>query len=140
MVSTIARGANEALRVGVHSGALDNLGHPYTHILGESFSSIAPIRYGGYVAKIAVVPSSDNLRALTGRHIDESHGFNPLEEAVREFFKANAAAWEVQVQLALDSEATPIEDASKLWPEDQTAFQTVATLTVPPQESYSDAR
>jgi catalase len=140
-VSTVARGANTILRaVGIHSGPLDNLGHPYTHILGETFSTVAPIRYGGYVAKLAIVPVSANLKELTGKHIDAGHGFNPLEDAVREFFAGNTATWEIQAQLALDLEATPIEDASVPWPEDQTPYQRVATLTVSPQESYSDAR
>jgi hypothetical protein len=140
-VSTVARGTNVALRaIGIHSGSLDNLGHPYTHILGETFSTIAPLRYGDYVAKIAIVPSSRNLKDLAGKHIDAGHGFNPLEDAVREFFRANTASWEIQAQLGLDSEATPIEDASKQWPEDQSPYRTVAMLTVPPQESYSDAR
>jgi len=140
-VSTVARGANTILRaVGIHSGPLDNLGHPYTHILGETFSTVAPIRYGGYVAKLAIVPVSANLKELTGRHIDAGHGFNPLEDAVREFFAGNTGTWEIQAQLALDLETTPIEDASVPWPEDQTPFQRVATLTVSPQESYSDAR
>ena len=40
-VSTIARGTNELLRaIGIHSGSLDNLGHPFTHILGEMFYTI----------------------------------------------------------------------------------------------------
>jgi hypothetical protein len=141
VVSTIARGTNVALRaIGIHSGALDNLGHPYTHILGETFSTLAPVRYGDYVAKIAFVPSSENLKALTGKHVDAGHGFNPLEEAVREFFRTSTAIWEVQAQLGLDPELTPIEDASREWPEDKSPWHTVATLTVPPQESYSDAR
>jgi catalase len=140
-VSTVARGTNAVLRtIGIHSGSLDNLGHPYTHILGETFSTIAPIRFGDYVAKIAIVPASSNLKELTGKHIDAGHGFNPLEEAIRQFFTTETATWEIQAQLALDSPVTPVEDASKQWPEDQSPYQTVATLTVSPQESYSDAR
>ena len=34
----------------------------------------------------------------------------------------------------------PIEAADKKWPEDQSPWQTVARLTVGPQDSYSDAR
>ena len=34
----------------------------------------------------------------------------------------------------------PIEDASKQWPEDESPFVAIATLTVNSQESYSDAR
>jgi hypothetical protein len=140
-VSTVARTTNTILRaIGIHSGSLDNLGHPYTHILGETFSTIAPIRYGGYVAKLAIAPSSDNLKKLTGKHIDAGHGFNALEESIREFFKSRTATWEIQSQLALDDGTTPIEDASKQWPEDKSPYRAVATLTVPPQESYSNAR
>ncbi len=141
VVSTVSRGANAALRaVGIHSGALDQFGHPYNHILGETFSTVAPLRYGDYVAKIAIVPSSPNLKNLTGKYVDAGHGFNPLEDAVREFFRTETATWEIQAQLALDEETTPIEDASKEWPEDKTPYMIVATLTVQPQESYSDAR
>ena len=140
-VSTVARGTNAVLRaVGVHSGSLDNLGHPYTHILGENFSTVAPVRYGDYVAKLAIVPASENLKALTGKHIDAGEGFNSLEEAVREFFKTNTGKWEIQAQLALDLDVTPIEDASKQWPEDRSPYLPVASVTVPPQESYSDRR
>ena len=140
-VSTVARGTNEVLRaIGVHSGTLDNLGHPYTHPLGESYYTIAPLRYGGYVAKLGIAPSSDNLKALTGKHIDAGHGFNPLEAALQGFFKTETGIWDIQAQLAIDAETTPIEDASKEWPEDKSPYQTVATLTVAPQESYSDAR
>ena len=140
-VSTVARSTNSILRaIGIHSGSLDNIGHPYTHILGETFSTVAPIRYGDYVAKLAVVPSSDNLKELTGKHIDAGHGFNALEELVREFFKDKTATWKIQSQLALEDETTPIEDASKEWPADKSPYHTVATLSVPPQESYSNAR
>jgi catalase len=141
VVSTVARGVNVGLRaVGVHAGALDNLGHPYTHPLGETFSTVAPVRYGEYVAKVSFAPLSENLKELTEKHVDAGHGFNPLEEALREFFKTNTGVWQVQAQLATDPETTPIEDASKEWPEDKAPWQAVATITVLPQESYSDAR
>jgi catalase len=140
-VSTVARGTNTILRaIGIHSGSLDNIGHPFTHILGETFCTIAPIRYGDYVAKLAVVPSSGNLKELTDKHIDAGHGFNPLEDLIKDFFRTETASWQIQAQLALDNETTPIEDASKQWPEDKSPYQAVATITVSPQESYSNAR
>ncbi len=140
-VSTVVRGTNAVFSaVGIHSGALDALGHAYTHILGETFSTVAPLRYGDYVAKLAIAPSSGNLKELAGKHIHAGEGFNALENLVKSFFASNTAVWDIQAQLALESEAFPIEDASKQWPEDKSAYQTIATLTVRPQESYSDAR
>ena len=40
-------------------------GHPETNILGETFYSQAPIRYGDYLAKVAVAPvfSSEEAQA-----------------------------------------------------------------------------
>ena len=57
--------------------------------------------------------------------------------------------WDVKVQLALAPEQAgleekdkdfPIEAADKKWPEDKSPWQTVARITVTPQDSYSDAR
>jgi hypothetical protein len=39
-------------------------GHPETHILGETFYSQAPLRFGDFIAKIAVAPISPELTAL----------------------------------------------------------------------------
>ena len=141
VVSTVARGTNAVLRaVGIHAGALDQLGFPYNNPLGETFGTLAPLRYGAYIAKLVIAPSSENLKELTGKYVDAGHGFNPLEDAIRDFFKTNTGVWEIQAQLAIDLEKTPIEDASKEWPEAETPYVPVATITVGPQESYSDAR
>jgi hypothetical protein len=140
-VSTVARAANSIFSgAGIHSATLDSLGHPYTHTLGETYSTVAPLRYGDYVAKVAIVPASENLKELTGKHIDAGDGFNALQGLVKSFFESNTAVWNIQAQLALNVDITPIEDASKEWPEDQSPYRTIATLTVEPQDTYSDAR
>jgi catalase len=73
VVSTTARLAEEALEVfGKESAALKGFGHPETHLLGETFSSVAPLRYGNYIGKIAFVPASENLKALTNKHMDHA--------------------------------------------------------------------
>ena len=141
-VSFAAREANQALRaVHLHSAPLDNIGFPAIHPLGESFSTIAPLRYGDYIAKIAFVPASTSLTELSGKHIDLGEGYNPLRDLIRAFFSGETAVWNVQVQLALvDEEHFPIEKADVLWPAEQSPWVPVATLTARPQESYSDAR
>jgi hypothetical protein len=141
-VSFVAREANQALRaVHLHSAALDNIGFPAIHPLGESYSTVTPLRYGEYVAKIAFVPASPSLTSLTGKHIDLGEGYNPLRDLLRAFFAGESAVWKVQAQLALsDEEHFPIEKADVEWPADMSPWVTVATLTAAPQESYSDAR
>ena len=44
-------------------------GQPETHILGETFYSQAPLRFGDFIAKISVAPKSPELKALAqARH------------------------------------------------------------------------
>ncbi len=144
-VSLGARATNAALGVvGIHSGTLENIGAPAVHILGESFTTIAPLRYGSYVAKIGFAPGSESLRQLVGKSIDLGESYNALEELIRKFFRHETAVWDVKAQLALapgeKQDKFPIEDASVRWPPEESPWQTVARITVAPQESYSDER
>lgn len=131
------------------SATLEGIGAPATHILGESFSTVAPLRYGMYVAKVGFAPGSENLKALTGKSIDLGADYNALDELIKHFFRHETGVWDAKVQLALAPEDPagdekhqdfPIEQADKEWPEEKSPWQTVAKLTVKPQESYSDAR
>lgn len=59
-VSAVFRTAEKGVEaLGGESAWLEQLGrHRHTHPLGESFFTQAPIRYGGYIAKLGVVPRS----------------------------------------------------------------------------------
>ena len=149
-VSVAARATNAVLKaVHLPSATLEGIGASATHILGESFSTVAPLRYGAYVAKVGFAPGSENLQKLTGEHVDLGADYNALEELIKQFFRHETGVWDVKVQLALAPEDPaaeekdkdfPVEAADKKWPEDKSAWQTVARLTVAPQDSYSDAR
>ena len=149
-VSVAARTTNAVLKaVHLPSATLEGVGAPATHILGESFSTVAPLRYGKYVAKIGFAPGSENLKKLTGQSIDLSADYNALEELIKQFFRHETAVWDVKVQLALAPEDPtaeekdkdfPIEAADKKWPDEKSPWQTVARITVAPQDSYSDSR
>ena len=140
----LSRGARaaEALmeRTGRHSAVLKTLGgQPPTHILGETFFSQAPILYGAYIAKVSLAPLSPELTPLIGKKIDLRASPNALREAVRDHFAARGGVWELRVQLCTDLEKMPIEDASVEWPQTLSAYVPVATLTMPPQDSWSEA-
>jgi hypothetical protein len=141
-LSSVLQVAEKALEaVGGESGAMIALGgHPKTHILGESFYGQTPILYGPYIAKIAVVPSSDNLVALIGAPVDLHHKPDGLREAIIATLLNDGAVWDVQIQLAVNLNDTPIEDSSKLWPEDLSPFITVAHLVTAPQTAWTDER
>ena len=148
-VSVTARATNAILGVvGIHSGALENIGAPAVHILGESFTTVAPLRFGNYVAKVGFAPGSDSLKKLAGQAVDLGADYNALEELIKKFFRHETAVWDVKVQLALAPETGadekhnpfPIEDASERWPPEKSPWQTVARITATPQDTYSDDR
>ncbi|KMO21735.1 catalase family protein [Methylobacterium platani] len=142
VVSAALRGIETAVEaVGGKSPTLIALGgHPETHILGETFYSQAPLRWGDYVAKVALAPVSPALTALTGAALTVNGRPNGLREAVSAFFAAHEGVWELRAQLLTDREAMPVEDASVPWPEEASPYLPVARITVAPQESWSDEK
>lgn len=118
-VSTVSRAANKALHaVGLDSANLDFYGHPFRHPLVEAYFSQCPLRYGEYLAKLAVYPDNPALLALVGKDLDLEDE-NGLRTVVTEFFRTNPAEFEVGIQLCTDLKTMPVEDASTEWPEDE---------------------
>jgi hypothetical protein len=142
VVSAVFRGAeklSEAL--GHESGTLLSLGgHPETHPLGDTYYSQAPVLYGDHVVKVALAPVAPQLVALTKTHVNLKGKPNGLRDACSAFFAANGGEWELRVQFCTDLKAMPIEDASKVWPEDKSPYVAVARINVPPQISWSEER
>ncbi len=147
-VSVAARATNAVLKaVHLPSATLEGIGAAAVHPLGESFSTVSPLRFGAYIAKVGFAPGSANLQALTGKSIDLSEDYNALELEIKKFFRHEAGTWDVNVQLALHEDTAEdkdrefaIEHADKVWPEKKSPWQTVATIDVSAQDSYSDAR
>ncbi|MDF0528801.1 catalase family protein [Tsukamurella sp. 8F] len=119
--------------------ALDLVSHPNTHILGLSFFTAAPLRYGRYVARLRVVPSSPEVRALVGKP-PIARGHDAFADDVQAFYARSAAEYEVQAQLCTDLAAMPIEDVRHEWPEDLSPFRTVARLSFPQQDPHTPER
>ena len=99
------------------------------------------IRWGGYFGKVALVPVSENLVKLHGKHLPHASEWNALRDEFSRFFKEEAeAVWELRVQLCTDLETMPVEDAHTEWSEKESPYLAVATLTAKTQEIYSDER
>ncbi|KHA76004.1 catalase [Janthinobacterium lividum] len=140
-LSTVLQGAEKALEaVGGESGTLKSLGgHPETHVLGETYYSQAPILYGVYMAKVALVPVLPELSALKGAPVDLDGKPNGLRDAVVAYFARHAATWEVRIQLCRDIASMPLEDASVAWSEADSPYLPVARITAQPQAGWSEA-
>ncbi len=137
-VATAARVANAV--IGGSSKTLDFFGHPPIHPLADTYYSQAPMRYGDYIAKIAVAPVSPELVAMRHDKLDVGQDPDAFRHAVVEFLRSHYAEFELRVQLCTDLDRMPVEDASKIWPEDESPYVAVARLVLPPQDAYSAAR
>jgi hypothetical protein len=140
-VSSVAQVAESALEVvGQKSGLLLGFGHPATNPLGETFSTVAPLRYGEYFGKLELVPVSPNLVELCQKALEHPHDWNALRDTIVDFFTTQTAIWELRVQLCTDLEKMPVEAADVAWDETLSPYLTVAQITAGPQQAYSDAR
>ncbi|RYD98995.1 MAG: catalase [Sphingobacteriales bacterium] len=124
--------------------ATNTLSAPGPHILGDTYFSMAALRFGAYVAKINVKPLSENVRELSGKKIDneiieeDENAF--LTRIISDFFQAGTAEYEMGVQLCTDLGIMPVEDGSVQWPEEQSPYQPVARMVFFPQQSFSPQR
>ena len=142
VMSTVLRGVNTALTaVGIESPKVQSLGGaPNIDPLGESYYSVTPFRYGDYIAKFSVVPVAPALLALKDTVIDATDRPDAIRETVQSEMRAIDGIWELRVQLCRDLERQPVEDPTVKWDEKEAPFQTVATITVPRQDSWDAAR
>lgn len=115
-------------------------GQPMTHMLGESVYTQVPVRFGQYIAKLGLVPASENLKALVDKKISVNGDEDVHRHLIAEFFESETAVWHLQVQLCTDVSEMPIEDPMALWDEEKSPYITVATVTARPQESWSQER
>ncbi|MGE8561955.1 MAG: catalase family protein [Acinetobacter sp.] len=121
------------------SATLKGLARSQQHVLGETYHSMAALRYGDYIAKMSVAPESESVKRLAGiqMRIDEDSG---IRNIVRDFFRHNAADYVIRAQLCTDLKHMPVEDAAVLWKEEESPHQLIGTLHFPQQNTFSPAR
>lgn len=138
VVSTVLQSVNKGLEaVGVASPTIQGLGGaPNSDPLGETYYSVTPFRYGNYIAKFRLKPTSPDLTRRTGAEIDARERENAIRETVQAEMRSTHGVWEFQVQLCRDLDAQPVEDPTVEWKEDMAPFVTVATVTALPQDSW----
>ena len=141
-VSTASRIGETVLEtVGLKSSFLKGFGEPANNPLGEVYFSQAPLRWGNFFGKVALVPVSENLIELYKKGLPHASEWNALRDEFSRFFKEESeAVWELRVQLCTDLEKMPVEDAHQEWSEKESPYLAVATLTATSQEIYSDER
>ncbi|HTN77228.1 MAG TPA: catalase family protein [Pirellulaceae bacterium] len=105
-----------------------------THPASNTYFSMAPIRYGDYVAKYRVRLAGE----LSGSVLDLVTKLATQPDAMRlmlaETLRSQALLFEFQVQLQTATDSMPVEDATVPWPESESPYRTVAILLLPRQE------
>lgn len=140
-VSSLARNLNKVLSTVASPSALaDFFGHPFSHPLGDSYFSQAPLRWGEYVAKVAAFPASTYQNGLRDWQLDPHQDEDGFRHAAVAFFDEHDVVFELRVQLWANAETQPIEDASVEWPAQESQYRTVATIRLPRQQAYSPER
>ncbi|GAB3702751.1 catalase family protein [Spirosoma flavus] len=143
VASAVSRVTNEALNVvGVESSKLDFIGDSRIHPLAEAYFSQAPLRYGNYIAKLAVVPVSTAQKALADADVEVNSytDENALRTATVGYLKDNDAEFEIRIQLCTNLDSMPVEDANKEWSEEESPYVPVAQMRLPKQDAYSEGR
>jgi catalase len=114
--------------------AIQIAGHLPAHPASNTYFSMAPIRFGKYVAKYRAKPAGDlqgsfvNLMAKLGQQPDA------LRLMLEETLRSQQLLFEFQVQLRTSAQTMPVEDATAQWPESESPYRTVALLLIPRQE------
>ena len=126
--------------VGQENGTFKLLGRPPLHPVSHPYYSQTAVRYGDYIAKVAAFSTAETLAAVGNPHVDTSQDPDAFRSAMVAFFQRQEATFGLRVQLCTDLAAMPIEEASAVWAEAQSPFRTVARLTLPVQDAFSDGR
>ena len=139
-VSAVSRATNKALHaIGVDSANMDFFGHSHIHPLTEAYFTQAPIRYGDFIAKLALVPVSATQAVLADSKVDEKDE-DGLRTATVSYLRDHDAEFEVRIQLCTNLDTMPVENANKEWSEDESPYVAVGRLRIPRQDAYSPAR
>lgn len=104
------------------------------HPASNTYFSMAPIRFGNYVAKCRAKPAGDrhdSYLELVRRLGSEA---DAMRLALEETLRTQEGLFEFQVQLRTSERTMPIEDATIEWPESESPYRTVAHLILPRQE------
>ena len=90
----------------------------------ERFNTVAPLCCGPYAVRVRLKPAGNPPPAARSKDIVED---------MRERLAVGPLTWDLELQFFVDEAITPIEDASKAWPDTETPIVTVARLTLPQQ-------
>jgi hypothetical protein len=106
------------------------LGKKFNGFAAERFNTVLPICCGPYAVRARLKPSGNPPPAARSKDIVED---------MRERLAIGPLTWDLELQFFVDEATTPIEDASRTWPDADTPIVTAARLILPQQDVYAVA-
>src|SRR5262245_57146035 len=85
---------------------------PVRHPLLTTFSSMAAVRHGDYVAKIRLAPATDNTTRVIHQELDLRSRPDVFYPTLVDELQASAFDFDIQVQLCTDLEAMPVNQTT----------------------------
>ncbi|KAI8960764.1 catalase-like domain-containing protein [Daldinia sp. FL1419] len=113
---------------------------PNKHLESMRWYSQTAYRFGDYVMKYRLVPSTETQRKLAAETVKPEDADDILHRWLRDFHASHDAEFLFQVQLLENLEDQPVEYAGITWDEKKYPWQPVAELVIPKQESFSYER
>jgi hypothetical protein len=107
---------------------------PIRNPLLNTYSTMASVRHGEYVAKVRVAPAADSVEKVAHRQLDLSSGRDVFGPALIDELKAHDFDYHLQIQLCADLGTMPVNDATVEWPERLSPFVTVGRIHLPRQD------
>ncbi len=108
------------------------LGKTFNGFAAERFNTVVPLCCGPYAVKVRLKPAGNPPPSSRSKDIVAD---------LRERLASGPLRWDMELQFFVDEATTPIEDASKAWPDSETPIITVArlTLSAPSDETAKQA-
>jgi hypothetical protein len=107
---------------------------PVTNPLLTTFTTMASVRHGDYVAKVRMAPAGDSAGRVIHRELDLHSRPEVFYPTVIDELGARSFDFDLQVQLCTDLKAMPINDTTIEWPEALSPYVTVARVHLPRQD------
>jgi hypothetical protein len=104
------------------------------NLLLSTYWTMGSVRHGDYVAKVRFTPTPDSAARVERRMLDPASGPDMFRNGLVAELRERPYGFDIQVQLCVDLERTPVEDLTVLWPEALSPFVTVARLRLPQQD------
>ncbi len=109
-----------------------------THLESTRQYSQTAYRFGDYVAKFCLAPSSETQKKLYDETVKpDQHESDILSKWLKNFHETHDAEYLLQFQLCENLEDQPVEYVGKVWDPERYPWQTVARLVIPKQNSFN---